>query len=795
MFKNYLKIAFRNIIRHKGYSFINISGLAIGLVVCILIILWVYDEMSVDRFHEHRDDLYLVGLNVPHEGEIHKITGSPPRLGPALKDEYPEISNSTRTDAGGVSLLLRFRDKTFNENSVKAADPSFLKMFSFPLIKGDPDRALADPYSIVMTESMAQKYFGSKNPIGKIVKAENRYDLVVTGVLKNMPRNSTLRFDFLVPLLFVYDDLWGKGELNSWTNYAFFTYVQLKNNNSYEEFNQKITGGKIAGNLQTGAAPFLVPFADLYLYGTGSGGGHIEQVRMFSMIALCVLLIACINFMNLATARSGSRAKEIGMRKVAGALRRDIVNQFFGEAILFSFIALMVSLVLVSLLLPAFNSLTGKQLVLDFSQNPALLLGLIAVTLFTGIIAGSYPALFLSSFQPNNILRKSFASGSKGASFRKTLVVLQFSLSTILIIGTLIISKQLHFMQNKDLGFDKKDLVYFALNRKIYPISGTVKTEILRHPAISRVSLTSFTPIGFYSSDDDWNWQGKNPAANLNVRRFCTDFDFLATFKARLVQGQFFSPENTGAASFSRKIVINETFARIIGNQNPVGMRLTLGSQNFQVIGVIKDFNFSRLNNEIAPLAIFYKTENPGKNASRYRYMFMKVDPDKTSSATAHIEKVYKKYSPEYPFSYGFLDETFGQLYNGERRLGLIFTYFAVIAVFISCLGLFGLASFMTEQRTKEMGIRKVFGAPVANILLLFSKEFIKWVVIANLVAWPAAFTIMRTWLQDFAFRTPIGIEIFILAALLTVVIALLTVSFQSIKAATANPVEALKYE
>jgi ABC-type antimicrobial peptide transport system permease subunit len=619
---------------------------------------------------------------------------------------------------------------------------------------------------------------------------------LVTGIIQNVPQNSTLQFDFLVPLLFIYDDLWGKGELNSWTNSAFITLVQLRENTSYKDVNKKIVGRIKKGSDKNNAEPFLTPFSDLYLHGLGPWSRHIDSVRMFSMIALFVLLIACINFMNLATARSGSRAREIGMRKVVGALKKDIINQFYGESILLSFISLFFALVLVSLLLPAFNLLSGKELALDFFGNQSLIFGLIGTALFTGIIAGSYPALFMSSFKPVKIFKGSSGSGSKGATFRKILVLLQYTISIILIIGTIVTYKQLNFMRSKDLGFDKKNLVYFPLNMEIWPISETVKKEISQHPAISHASLTSFTPTGFHSSDSGWNWEGKNPGTDPSIRRFCTDFNFLKTFKIQMAQGKFYSTENTNSTfSSPGKVVINETFASIIGKQNPVGVRLSMDSQNYICIGVVKDFNFFPLYSEIAPLAIFYKTENAQKSPRRYRYMFMKVQPGNIDKAVKHIERIYKKFSPGFPFSYGFLDETLGQLYNNEERLGSIMKYFAAIAIIISSLGLFGLASFMAEQRTREIGIRKVFGSSEGAIVFLLSKEFMKWVAAANVTAWPIAYFAMSKVLQSYAYRIDIGVGIFLFAGLTAVVIALLTVSYKSIKAAYANPVDALRYE
>jgi len=795
MFKNYMKIALRNIKRHKGYSFINIFGLAVGLTCCVLIFLWVQDEFSYDQFHENGDNLYLVGTHQRLGNRTTTGSGTPPALGPAFKDEYPEIVNSVRICNGPHGLIFAYGEKRFREY-VEAVDNALLEMFTFPLIQGNPETALSEPYSLVMTERMAQKYFGTKDALGKIIRVENKYDFKVTGVLENLPRNSLLQFDFLVPVQFLKEHWNAPNHLDTWYNFSFTTFIQLHESASPQGVEEKTAGRINKGHPDNDVTPFLRSYTKLYLHGLGTGGGRITRVRMLSLIAVFVLLIACINFMNLTTARAGNRAKEIGMRKVTGALRWDLIKQFYGESILMAFLSLVFAVLLVILLLPVFNSLTGKELTFNPSHNLSLTLGLLGVILLTGLVAGSYPALFMSSFQPVKIMRDASGLGSKSSLFRKILVVLQFAISVALIIQTLVIYKQLKYMRNRDLGFNRDHLVYIPVNGNLKHLYEAAKQELQLVPGITQVSLTSRTPLIFGSSGSGWDWEGKSPEIDPMIRYFCCDFDFVKTFKMEMVQGRFFSRERTPAASpQSGQLVINEEFARIIGKENPVGMRLSRGPYHGTIIGVINDFNYWPLYYRSGPLVIFYKTYNPAPNHTYYRYIFARIRPDNVPQTIASIEKIYKKFNPEFPFNFRFLDDDYDRLYRSEEQTGAILRYFAVLAILISCLGLFGLASFLAEQRTKEIGIRKVLGSSVQGIIVLLSKQFLKWVVVANIIALPIAGFLSYRWLQNYPYRTSVGVWVFLLTAVMTLVIALLTVSYQSMKAARSNPVDSLKYE
>ena len=785
MIKNYLKIALRNIKKHKWYSFINIAGLAIGMTCCILILLWVQDELSYDRFHENASDIYRViqDINFTDHSTTWTITQGP--LGPSLKKDFPEIINAARITGRGFRLT--YNDRSFDE-AVGMADPSIFEMFTFPLMKGDPAAALSDPNSIVLTEKMAEKYFGDENPIGKTIKADNKYDFLVTGVLKKIPLNSHLQFDFIIPFIF------GR-ELNytvdRWGNSQFRTYVQLQKGIPVQEVIQKISGYLYdKPTIEKDARLNLQPLIRIHLhsnYEFDSAHGDITYVTIFSLVAFFILFIACINFMNLATARSGNRAREVGMRKVAGAHRTDIIKQFFGESILLAFIALVFALIIVKLLLPAFNNLAAKELSMNISGNLLGLLVLFGIALLTGIISGSYPAIFLSSFQPARVLKGSLQSGQKGSVFRKILVVTQFTLTILLIICTVVVYNQLNYLRNKKLGYDKEHMIYMGMRGEMRAKFDTLKNELLKNSNILGITASSNVPTYGYSfSNSLWHWEGQNPDEETLMRAVFIDDDYFKTFGMEMAEGRSYSREFSTDAT--EAIIVNEEAVKAMKMKSPLGKRLSLNEHNFKIIGVVKNYNFRSLRQKIDPLILIYE-----RQASRA--LFAKLKSDNISQTIGYIEKIREKFAPGYPFNYHFLDEALDDLYRSEERIGTIFRYFSVLAIFISCLGLFGLASFMAEQRTKEIGIRKVLGATVSNIVLLLSKEFAKWVFVANVIAWPIAYYAVNKWLQGFAYRTTIGLWIFILAAVMVLFIALLTVSYQSFKAAMANPVNALKYE
>ena len=778
MFKNYLKIAFRTIRKHKGYSLINITGLALGMASCILILLWVQHELSYDRFHKNRDFIYRIYQDYHHAGGISQFSNVPQPVSPEIQNTVPEVEFVTRYLDG--DFTLKYEDKLFTEDNVRFIDPSFFPIFSFSFVKGDPEAAFNDPYSLILTEAMAKKYFGKEDPIGKILTADSQYQMKVTGVVKDVPDNSFLQFNFLVP--YSYLETTGY-DVNNWNSHNCQVYVLLDKNVSYEQVEDKIYGMIKKHTPDDESYLRLQPLKRIRLYTLGGEMGTIKYVYIFSLIALFILVIACINFMNLATARSAKRAREVGLRKVVGARRIQIIRQFFGESIVLTICALGFSVLIVEVLLPLFNNLSGKNLKLDLSGNMAIFAGLIGIALFTGFLSGSYPALFLSSFLPGKVLKSTYRSGSSSSALRKILVVFQFSLSIFLIISTAVIYSQLQYIQSKDLGFNKENLIYASINDRIKENYDAIENEILQNPHILNMTRTFQLPsYNRYSAPVEW--EGKTPDQNIVFNISLVDPDYLDTLKLELVHGRNFSNEfSTDTSNY----ILNEEAVKQMGLESPIGKWLEFGEKG-EIIGVVRNYHYMPFTYEIQPLILYY-------NPSYYRYTILRISGDDIPQTLGFLEETWTKFAPAFPFEYHFLDEDYEQIYRTEHRLGELLRYFSFLAIFISCLGLFGLASFMAEQRTKEIGVRKVLGATISSVTLLLSREYTKWVLLANIIAWPVAYFGMRKWLQGFAYKVDISVLTFVLAGLLTLVIALLTVSYQAIKAAVANPVEALRHE
>jgi ABC-type antimicrobial peptide transport system permease subunit len=784
MFKNYLKIALRNLINQKAYSFINITGLAVGMACFILILLWVQDELSYDRFHENTENLYRV---VDHEkysnGEELYFTSNPAVLGPILKEEYPEILEFARF-IRGRNIITHYGEKRINDDGFAFADPSFFSLFTFPLVEGDKENVLSGPYSLVISEETARKYFGEKNPIGKTIRIDNRLDFKISAVAKNVPANSHLQFKFLAPFTTIKE--FG-GELEGWNSFAYATYILLDKNGDYREVSRKIEDVVRQRDEKSIVSLSLQSIKDVHLYSShiwGLGGdGDIKYVYIFSIIAVFILLTACINFMNLATARSARRAKEVGLRKVVGAAREEIIFQFLGESILIAFIALSFSIALVDLMLPYFNSLSGKQLDLTVGGNFNIIIMMLGTVIATGIIAGSYPALFLSGFQPVTALKGALNLGVKGSAFRKILVSFQFVLTIVLIIGTLVFNRQLHFIRNQKLGFNEEFVLSITLKGDLTQKTGFLKNELMRNGDIVNVSAVSDLPTRIRVSMIVDEWEGRDADEQYLSHLFYADQDFPNTMQMEMVQGRFFSEDI--ASDTANGVVINEAALGVMGMDSPVGKNIF---EKREIIGVIKDFHFSSLHHKISPLVIAYSDRD-------FRFLMVKLKPGDISRAVNSLESTWNSVAPEFPLEFQFLDEHIDMLYRADRRIEKIVNTFTVLALFIACLGLFGLVSFVASQRTKEIGIRKVLGATIPGIFVLLSKEFIKWVLMANIIAWPIAYYFMNKWLGEFAYRIDLSIWLFVFSGGLALVIALATVSYQAIKAAIANPVEALRYE
>jgi len=787
---NYVKTALRTIRRHKGYSLINISGLAIGLTVCMLIVLWVADEWSFDRFNTNASRIYRVYRNESATKKNSTSTLTPPPMAAALKRDFPEINKATRFGYWQRQLVT-YKDKSFNEPGFRHADPDFFNMFSFPLVKGDPETVLSKPYSVILTEKTAAKYFNEEDPIGKTLTVNNSYDVIITGVIHNDSLNSSLEFDLLSPFEILINESIGEDNADNWGFNSFRTYVMLEQSASAENLNQKLTSYLKKYTEEDTDELALQPLTDIHLFSNLGhdlrNRGDIKYVWIFSALAVFVLLIACVNFMNLTTARSANRAKEVALRKVVGAERSQLIRQFFGESILIALFALVIALILLELLLPLFNTLSGKQLTSGWWNNSILLLGFIGLALVTGILSGSYPALFLSAFQPIRILKSTERSSGANPLFRKVLVIFQFTLSVFLIIGTLIISRQLSYMRNIDLGFNREHIIYLSIHGELHDRYGSICERFLQEPDVLHVTASMALPTNIQSSPGTPMWEGRPPDAKMEIKADFVDYDYIETLEIPLVEGRSFSREYSTDPETA--FIVNEEAVRRMGLEKPVvGKRFGFWNIDGQIIGVMKDAHFQNLHYKIEPLVF---KMFPGW----LRRMYVKIRSDDVSATLASLEKTWDEMNLGYPFEYRFLDEDFHNLYNSEARLGKIFKSFAALAVFIACLGLFGLASFIAEQRTKEIGIRKVLGSSTARIVALLNQEFLNCIAAANLIAWPIAYFAMKAWLQKFAYRTNIEIWIFLLSAALGLAVALLTVSLQTLRAARANPVDSLKHE
>jgi putative ABC transport system permease protein len=777
MFINYLKTAFRTMIRQKGHSFINITGLAIGLASCLLITLWILDELSYDKFHQDSQHIY----HVLAHGTAKNNPFTPSPLAPALEEEVPEILYAARYE-GFPEVLLSHKDKEFYEDDLRAVDPAFFKIFTFPFLKGNPGTALNDVNSIVISEAIAEKYFGSENPIGKVLTMNNQRELTVTGIIKNVPHNSTLQFDILVPYeirkLMMKQLGWDMG----WGTFCSQTFIKLRPACSPPDVNLKIAYFVQKHEKKEDAVLSILPFTQRNMFFTGKE----RNIYIFSVIAFFILLIACINFMNLSTARSANRAKEIGIRKVTGAYRRSIIMQFLSESLLLSIIALVLAFILVAQLIPVFNAIIGVKISPGILHNPVVLLVLLGLVLFTGIAAGSYPALFLSAFQPIRVLKGNLESGTKKGILRKTLVVIQFSLSIFLIIGTVFVYKQLNYIKNSDIGYDRHHIVNISLKGESQKFYQVLKTKLLADKKIVSITGTMEALPYFGWSSGTAQWEGKDPNKEVLTYNNIVDYDFPETLKIKMVEGRSFSREFTSDAGLS--YLVNEEMAKLMGVKSAPGARLNYWRKPGIIIGVIKNFNFLPLDTKINPLVLVLDPE-------KVQNMVIRIQPENIPSSLQFIKETWEETVTNYPFEYTFLDDRFDRSYRGIERVGNLLNSFAVLAVFIACLGLFGLASFLAEQRTREIGIRKVLGAPVSGIVFMLSKEFTRCVLAANIFAWPAAYWALSKWLENFAYRTDIGILTFILSGLTALITALLTVSYKSIKAARTDPVHALKYE
>ncbi|HTQ29527.1 MAG TPA: ABC transporter permease [Puia sp.] len=793
MFKNYLKIAFRNLWRHRVFSFINILGLTVGMTAFFLIFLYVRFELSYDAQHSKANRIYRIVCDIKTPTETINANGPSWAVGPHIKNEFPEIETSVRID--NASLLVRKGDIKFQEENSLFADSDFFRVFDFKLLKGNPKTALEDPLSLVLTETTAKKYFGKSDPMGQtVLLTDGNYNAKVTGIMADIPDNSTIKADMLVSMATL-TKKFNPGLDDQWGNYSDKTYLLLKPGTDAKALERKIPGflerrnGDEMKKFQMYPTLFLEPLRDVYLRSTrdGSKTGNISNVYIFSIVAIFILLIACFNFVNLTTARSVERAKEVGIRKVVGAARSQLTRQFIGESVILCLLAFLLSVLFSLLLLHPFNQLSGKIISHNIFSQPFNLFILFLTALLIGLVAGFYPALVLSSFQPITVLKGRFATGTRGIFLRKGLVVTQFTISIVLIIATLVVYNQMHYMRSQDLGFNMEHKLIVDTHGD--DAGPTFKQAVSGLPNVVSVSMAGSVPgggnPGAYSQIE--NTKGDMQIANLDL--YFVDFDYIPQFKMKMLSGRVFSRDF--GSDTTQAMIVNEAAMKMFGYRTPeqiVGKKFDQWGRKGTIIGVVKDFHFRSLQEVIKPLSI--RIEPGGCSL-----VCINVSGKDLPGTISRIESKWKTLIPHRPFSYYFLDEFFDKQYRSEDRFGRLFLNFAVLAIFISCLGLLGLASYSTMQRTKEIGIRKVMGASVSNIVNLLSKDFLKLVGISFVIAAPVAWYFMYKWLQGFAYRISIGWEVFAAAAFLALLIALLTVSFQAIRAAVANPVESLRTE
>ena len=785
MLRNYLKIAFRNLWRQKVFTFINVIGLAVGMACAILIFLWVHNELSFESFQKNRNEIYAVSMRDSTDPGTREYTSFTVgyALAPLLKQQFPEILDYTRVQKRSdyESCMLKYDNHVFYDDGMILVDPSFFHMFTYNVIEGNPGKALPNKNSVVITKKIARKFFGNEDPLGKTLRFNNRIDLIVSAVIENPPHNSELQFDVAAPI-----QILGKKKLNSWA-WESSSYIMVRKNTNIPELKKKIAGMIQKHDPMPGTKIItgIHPLTRIHLY---YGSGDIRLVYIFVSVAIFILLIASINYMNLSTARFTKRTREVGLRKVLGANRETLAWQFILESVLLSVVALIVAIVFVEILLPFFNTITNKSLSFLSHGNPALIFGLLGLAIIVGVVAGSYPAFFLSSFQPASAISGTNKTNLRKSALRTVLVVSQFAIAIILVISTIVVYKQYNYLVHKDLGFKTNQIVYMRANKEIKKKYQSFKHELLKRADIKNVTIASSMPnqIG---NTNPIKWEGEQDNKEVFINFAVVDKDYLKTFGMKLATGRDFS-ENipTDISNF----VINKKAAQLMDLSDPVGENVSFMGLKGKIIGVIDDFNNRPLEQNVSPLIL---TDNPSFYDYFANYVLVKINTSDIQGTVNYMKKISREFAPDYPFGFKFLDQTVNKLYLPVRRAWYLFEAFAFLAIFITCLGLFGLSHYLTELRTKEIGIRKVVGASVTGIVTMISKDYLKMVGIGYLVAIPVSWYAMHRWLEDFAYHIDIGTGVFVMGGILAMLIALATVSWQSIRAAIVNPVESLRNE
>ncbi|UTA67407.1 ABC transporter permease [Emticicia sp. 21SJ11W-3] len=796
MIRNYLKIAWRNLVKSKVYSFINVFGLAVGMAVAILIGLWINDEMSANKHHANYATLYQVKMHQTFDGRRGTQDALPFPMGEELKSKYPDFKGVAMCDWGSTRSLLVGNQKFLKFGHF--IGPDAMEMFSIQVTNGDK-QPLKEPYSIVLTEETAEALFGKQDPVGKIVKVDNTMDLKVTAVVKKQPKNASLQYDYLIPFDLqekIYDWV-AKFHKTNWGNNSWQTFVQLKDGVDPEKTNARIKNVvldhfKEDQLMQKSIKPevFVHPMAKWRLYSDftegKNTGGFIRYVNLFGIFGIFVLVIACINFMNLSTARSEKRAKEVGVRKAVGSARNQLIGQFLSESILIAFISLVLAIVLVGLSLPYFNRMTEKQMSMELA-NPVFWAIMLAFTLITGLLAGSYPALYLSSFNPVKILKGGIHVGKNASLPRKILVVLQFTFSIVLMIGTVIIYQQIQYAKNRPIGFNSKGLISVESSSDLLRNYDALNNELLATGAVLSICKSNSPPTQIYSNNNGWEWKGSTPEDKSAIfSTIATSFNYVKTIGVKLKEGRDFSREYS---TDSVGVLLNEAAVKRMGLKNPVGEILKWNGRERRVVGVVANVMMESPFRNISPLTIVFEKD-------WVSYINIRLNPTVSSAqAIKQIQPIFDKYNPGFPFDYKFADLEYAAKFNYEELIGNLAAIISVLAIFISCLGLFGLASFMAEQRKKEIGVRKVLGASVANLWGLLSKDFVKLIIISCVIASPIAWYGMSEWLSDYTYKIDIGVGVFLMVLFVAILVTLITVSYQAIKAALANPVKSLKTE
>ncbi len=787
MIKSYFLIAIRSIFRNKLFSTVNIIGLAFGMTSALLIFLWIGDELKVDKFHTHIDRIYRVMENQHYtDGKIFTFASTPGPMAPFIKDKFPEIEKASRF-TWEENNLFQYKENSFYEEG-RYADADFLDIFSFDFIAGDKRTALNDKSSIVISEKMAIKYFGTEEALGKALLMGKKNSFTVTGVFKDLSPQSSIQFQYLLPFQYFWDI--NKDWLESWGNNNIRTYLMLKEGTDPVTFGKKLKFEVKEHEKESTTELFIQPYGDVYLHGAFDNGqltgGRIEYVRIFFIVAIFVLLIACINFMNLSTAQASKRAKEVGLRKVIGAVPRQLFNQFMGESFLTVTFAGVIAVLLTFLMVPLFNEVTGKSMSFNLLDYRILSV-LVVVIVVTSFLAGSYPAIFISEFKPVQVLKGQLKSGRSAGIFRKTLVVVQFSLSIILIISTMVVFRQMSFMQNRDIGFVRDNVFSIWMEGEVAPSFETFRNRLLTQPGIETVTMSTQSPINIGNSTVGVDWEGKNPDEKILFTTLDVDYEFVQSMKMQMAEGR---PFDRSVVSDTTNYIVNEKAAAKFGFKGEVaGQDLTMWDRKGKIVGVVKDFNFGSLHSAIEPLIM----RLPQKIS--FGSLLIRSKPNESALALKSTEALWKEYAIGYPFKYSFLDKDWEEFYKAEGQRGQVFNILAALSIFISCLGLFGLSAFSAERKTKELGVRKVLGASVPGLVRLMGKEFAVLVLIAGVIGCPLGWYVMNEWLMGYAFHVEVGWITLLIATTLCLTVSLVTVAYHSILVSMVNPAKSLKYE